>query len=70
MTEEQGKYITDQDWKGIEESVNHNSRAKYALGDLVIDENGYHGVVGIQWNDGDFSASENDSVHPNPKMED
>ena len=68
MTEEQGKYITDQDWKDIEESVTTAVQNTGKLGSNY--ENGYHGVVGIQWNDGDFSASENDSVHPNPKMED
>ena len=68
MTEEQGRYITDQDWKDIEESAAHNSRAKWAIGDRVIDEEGCHGVIGIDWADGDFCTIENDAAHPNPRL--
>lgn len=39
----------------------------YQIGDRVIDEDGYIGVVGIFWDDGDFCTVENDAAHPNPK---
>jgi len=41
---------------------------KYRIGDTVIDEDGYIGIVVIKWNDGDFCAIENDAAHPNPKI--
>ncbi len=37
------------------------------VGDVVIDEDGYIGVAGIKYSDGDFTVIENDSAHPNPK---
>jgi len=70
MTEEQEKYITDHDWKDIEESADHNSMAKCVIGDRLMDENGCNGVVGILWDDGVFCTIENDAPHPNPRLED
>ena len=37
------------------------------IGDVVIDEDGYIGIVGIKYNDGDFCVIENDAAHPNPR---
>jgi len=38
---------------------------KYSIGDILIDENGYQGVVCVKWNNGDLSNLENDAAHPN-----
>ena len=45
-------------------------KEKWKIGDLVIDEDGYIGIVGIRYNDGDFCTIENDAAHPNPKKAD
>jgi hypothetical protein len=39
---------------------------KWNIGDIVKDEGGNTGIVGIRWNDGDFCTIENDAAHPNP----
>ena len=41
---------------------------KYSIGDMLIDEDGYQGLVCVKWNDGDLSSFENDAAHPNPKV--
>ena len=45
-------------------------KEKWKIGDLVIDEDGYIGIVGVRYNDGDFCTIENDAAHPNPKKAD
>ena len=40
---------------------------KYKIGTILQDEDGYIGIVGIRYNDGDFCTIENDAAHPNPK---
>ena len=42
-------------------------KRKWNIGDVVIDEDGYIGIVGIRYSDGDFCTIENDVAHPNPK---
>lgn len=39
---------------------------KYEIGDIVKNEDGYTGLVCIQWDDGDICSHENDAAHPNP----
>jgi uncharacterized protein YkvS len=41
-------------------------KGKYEIGDVVEDEDGNTGIVGIMYNDGDFCTIENDAAHPNP----
>jgi len=41
-------------------------KGKYEIGDVVEDEDGYTGIVGIMYDDGDFCTAENDAAHPNP----
>lgn len=42
-------------------------KGKWKIGDLVTDEDGCVGVVGIRYADSDFVTYQNDAAHPNPK---
>ena len=37
------------------------------VGDMVKDQDENVGIVGIFYNDGDFTTIENDAAHPNPQ---
>ena len=39
---------------------------KWNIGNIVTDEDGCTGIVGIRYTDGDFCTIENDAAHPNP----
>jgi hypothetical protein len=45
-------------------------KGKWNIGDVVVDEDGCVGIVGIRYADFDFCTIENDSAHPNPKRTD
>jgi len=42
----------------------------FEIGDIVVDEDGYEGIVGIKYNDGDFVTlpGGNCAAHPNPTV--